>query len=273
MTNFLDELERELHDAHPRRKRAARRAAIESSARKAPAAIATVAVLGGATAFVVSTGGDDRATHSGAATTKTSTAGDYIAVLNATGRRGADRPVREFIAPRHGRVVDDEYLAESAPSTTVYYARGRRSAGRALAKELDVRFAPMTATKPSAVTGTPLAIEVGRDVTGGRTVPLKDAAGRQQGTLTTVDRNGRRFIEIQTGVRHDKFDAVWLRGADRAKLLGFVATPVKRKDDTLVVTELPEGDLWPELVLSRESSAKPGDRPAKVLLTAPLEMK
>lgn len=216
MTSFLDDLERELRAAHPRRRRAARRAAIERGARRAPAAVATVAVLGGATAFVVSTG-DDPARHS-AAQTGAGDPGDRvpagtIAVMNGTRNAGMARAVSEFLRPRHRTVVtaDIDAAGTNAP-TTVYFERGHESEARALAREAGFAWARMTERVRDVAGGAQLAVEVREDVTGGRTVALRDPAGRRRGTLTTLTTGGATRIEIQARVDDLRFLAVWLRG-------------------------------------------------------------
>ncbi|WP_205697181.1 LytR C-terminal domain-containing protein [Conexibacter sp. SYSU D00693] len=166
MNDFLDDLERELRDAHPRRRAARRRAAVGAAVRRAPAVVGVLAAvaLGVALTGVLGGDGEDEGAGVPAATSttpaltvpggavdvedRTLLAGVRVAVLNETTTTGLARAVGERLE-HHGA---DLRTVTSGPNqtrqrTAVVFREGHREAAARVARVLGVdRVSPLRTT-------------------------------------------------------------------------------------------------------------------------------
>lgn len=279
MSTFLSDLERELRDAHPRRRAARRRAAAARAVTHAPIALLVVAVLAGATAFVVSVGGESsrQATHEGPDRAMPP-AGDplgagSVAVLNATKRPGLAAEVADYLGDGIGiaHVGNGPYASRGA--TTVAFAPGSSRKAQRIAERLgSVPTQPLDEPTRAAARGAEVVVEVGLDVHGAEVTPLLRVADRVAvGRAAVLDRRGAHdVVSLSARMKRTGQAAVWLDDPHDdapAGHLGFVASDSRR---TLEVTFSAPRTRGRRLIVSRERSAIVGMRPHDPVLVADL---
>ncbi|HEX8121936.1 MAG TPA: LytR C-terminal domain-containing protein [Solirubrobacteraceae bacterium] len=275
MTDFLADLERELRAAHPRRGAARRRATAGRVLRAAPAALLLVAVLAGATAFVLSVGHDERRSSAPATPPppqiqppSPAPKDRRLVVLNGTTVPGLGRAVADFLSSRWGQATVTNAARQDVWRTIVRFAPGHANDGKALAHSIEAQPSPMDRETRALAPGADLVVVVGRDVRGARIAYLRAAATREVvGTVAILERNaGRSAFSIHAKLRRTDFDAVWLVSGPgerpRGRLLGYVGGA---KGTSTLDTMFLADTRGRRIVISREGSGRPGPRPRDIV--------
>ena len=290
MSGFLDELERELLAAHPRRRRARARAA----AGRAAGALALVAIVAVAALFVVSVGregpGGGTASPapsdapgpapaplpSTASTTPAepmpSLAPGSIAVLNGTPRPELGVGVANFIRPRYDVGYVGEGARREGTRTVVFYAPGFKRAAELVAQDLGASLTTMDATARNTGRGADVVVEVGRDIRAAGAATLhapRDTAPR--GDLLTLRYADRTAVTMTPELSSGRRYAAWAtRSGARPRFLGFL--PEVRSGRKTVVTFAIRRRAVRDrrLIVTRQRTARRPRSPGPTLLTADL---
>lgn len=255
MSGFLDELERELLAAHPRRRRARTRA----FAGRAAGMSALLAIIGVAGAFVLSVG---REQHSGGTASPPpaqpapapqplpSTAPPSpteplpalppgsIAVLSGTERAGVAAGVATAIRARYEVGYIGKSVRRDGTRTVVFHAPNFKRAAELVAQDLGASLTTMDATARDAGRGAHIVVEVGRDVLGAAAGALhRPGDGAAMGEISALRYAGRTVVTLTPQLERGRH-AVWAtRTAAAPKFLGFLpqARPARRVAVTFAI--------------------------------------
>ena len=276
MSTFLDDLERELLAAHPRRGAARRRVAAGRALRAAPIAL----LLVGAATFVFAVGNDSAsgpATKAPPApapepvfTERDPTLPEKaLAVLNGSGRPGLGHDVDSFLAALDRRAdALGRFAGGVHPSTRVHYSPERREQGRRLAARLGVPAVSLQAGVRNASRAADFVLELGTDVHSAGLEPFYSVSGRRTpgvaGVLRLAD---SEVVAIRAGPLPAKgFYAVWFTGGgEKPVLLGFAPPPKRGVLEAADRTEA--SSVGRQIVVSVERTENP-KAPTRTVLVA-----
>lgn len=282
MSTFLDDLERELLAAHPRRRSARRRATAGRIAATAPVVLVVLLTLAGAGAFLLSVRGEDAARPVATSPEPPPAAfaadlpAEGVAVLNGTTVAGLGGKVSDLIGAGGPNRPRDE--VGNAPTgevtrTRVAFAEGHREAARRVAFRLGGIARPLDAKlRAAAPEGAALVVVVGRDLLRVRSGTLRPPGegGVARGNAGIVERSGPDVVSVDAFVTPAPNYAIWLlteRGD--ATLVGFAADPVRAQRRLHGTREIRVPAGTRKLIVTREKNPQPR-RPARALLEATL---
>ena len=289
MSGFLDELERELVAAHPRRRRARRR----MLAARASTAMAFLAIVGVAGLFVLSVGRESTggsASRPSSAEPGPAPAGlpstapapppeampavppGSVAVLDGTTRPGLAEGVANFIRPRYEVGFIGLSARREATRTVVFHEPEFRRAAELVAQALGASLTTMDATARDAARGAGIVVEIGRDIRGAESLMLHAPGSTEpRGGLTTLRRADRTLVTMTPKLSPGRLYATWTRSATGrpAKFLGFLPE-VRAKRPVVVTFVIRTAARGRELFITRQRSPRRPRSPGPTVLTAGL---
>ena len=283
MSTFLDDLERELLAAHPRRRAARRRATAGRALRAAPVALLLLV----AGAFVVTVGGEDASRPVSDTPPREDFAPDLpeepVAVLNGSTRTGLARMVADALGVAGpGRPRDE--LGNAPPPqvrrTLVEYAPGHEDVALRMGNRLGAVVRPITPGVRAATGDAAVAVVAGSEIRRVRSGTLRPPGerGAAHGSAAIVDRGRDSRVSVDAVVPAGGRYGVWIvlasRSTDvrpgRALFVGFAEKSgsarlrgVRRMSPRVTETAS-------SVVVSREPSDVVGRRPADPVLLARL---
>lgn len=282
MSTFLDDLERELLAAHPRRRSARRRATAGRIAATAPLVLVVLLTLAGAGAFLLSVGGEDAARPGATSPEPPPPAGfaadlpmQGVAVLNGTAEAGLGRKVADLLGT--GGSARPRDTVENAPPPTVRrtrveYADGHREAARRVAFRLRAIARPIDADLRAIAGDAAIVVVVGEDLRRVRSGTLRSPTegGRARGIAGIVERDGNAVVSVDAAPSPGSVYAIWMlteRGS--ATLVGFAAEPLRPQRRLHGTREMRIPSGVRKIIVTRETNPQPR-RPARPVLEATL---
>jgi hypothetical protein len=216
MSPFLDELEQQLRDAHPRRHAARRRARVARAAAAAPAAGLAVLALGGGAAAVAALGDAEQAGPAGDAPTAAAPAPvpvgpavagpreeasrtlapRSVAVLNGTTQPGLAAAVARFVPPRALGTIGNA-ATQGATRTRVQGDGGRGTVLVSALLGLQDLEPLDDAARAAAGPDAQVVVTVGRDARAWRTQLRTPSGRRVLGEAEVLQTGARRIVLLR----------------------------------------------------------------------------